>query len=156
MNAMLEVVDPILPADKPRYLMGVGSPEDLVNGVRRGIDIFDCVLPTRLARHHAALTRRARLNLANAAYAHDERPIDESCLCYTCQNFSRAYLRHLIMAREMLSATLLSIHNLHTLISLMADLRQAIFAGNLDAFAADFFAARQENAAGARSETPPF
>jgi queuine tRNA-ribosyltransferase len=114
------------------------------------------VLPTRLARHHAALTRRARLNLANAAYAHDERPIDESCLCYTCQNFSRAYLRHLIMAREMLSATLLSIHNLHTLISLMADLRQAIFAGNLDAFAADFFAARQETAAGATSETPPF
>ncbi|HWQ84897.1 MAG TPA: tRNA guanosine(34) transglycosylase Tgt [Anaerolineales bacterium] len=143
MNAILEVVDPLLPVDKPRYLMGVGSPEDLVNGVLRGIDIFDCVLPTRLARHNAAMTRTGRLNLVNATYAHDPLPIDESCTCYTCQNFSRAYIRHLITAREMLVATLLSIHNLHTLLSLMADLRQAIFAGKLEAFTADFFAARK-------------
>jgi len=154
MNAMLEVVDPLLPEDKPRYLMGVGSPEDLVNGVLRGIDIFDCVLPTRLARHNAAMTRTGRLNLLNAIYTHDPLPVDESCTCYTCRNFSRAYLRHLILAREMLSATLLSIHNLHTLLSLMADLRQAIFAGTLDAFAADFFSARQASAPEAELEPP--
>lgn len=154
MNAMLEVVDPRLPEDKPRYLMGVGSPEDLVNGVLRGIDIFDCVLPTRLARHNAAMTRTGRLNLLNAVYTRDRLPIAESCTCYTCRNFSRAYLRHLILAREMLSATLLSIHNLHTLLSLMADLRAAIFAGTLAAFAVDFFAARQASAPEAELEPP--
>lgn len=139
MNTMLEVVDPILPEDKPRYLMGVGSPEDLVNGVLRGIDIFDCVLPTRLARHNAAMTRTGRLNLVNAAYAHDASPIDQACSCYTCRNFSRAYLRHLIAAKEMLSATLLSIHNLHTLLQLMRELRQAILGGSIDRFAQEFF-----------------
>ena len=123
MLAMLETVDPILPADRPRYLMGVGSPEDLVEGVVRGIDLFDCVLPTRMARNDAALTRRGRLNLHNAAYAEDERPIDSDCDCYACRTFTRAYLRHLIVAGEMLSATLLSIHNLRLLISLAADLR---------------------------------
>jgi len=139
MNAMLEVVDPLLPDDKPRYLMGVGSPEDLVNGVLRGVDIFDCVLPTRLARHNAAMTLRGRLNLVNACYARDFSPIDKTCTCYTCQNFSRAYVRHLIIAKEMLSATLLSIHNLHTLVDLAHQMRQAILAGNLDAFAINFF-----------------
>jgi queuine tRNA-ribosyltransferase len=139
MNSILEVVDPLLPDDKPRYLMGVGSPEDLVNGVLRGVDIFDCVLPTRLARHNAAMTLRGRLNLVNASYTHDFSPIDETCTCYTCQNFSRAYLRHLIIAKEMLSATLLSIHNLHTLINLTHQMRQAILAGNFDAFAINFF-----------------
>lgn len=143
MNAMLEVVDPILPEDKPRYLMGVGSPEDLVNGVLRGIDIFDCVLPTRLARHNAAMTRTGRLNLVNAAFARDTRPIDENCGCYTCQNFNRAYLRHLISAKEMLAATLLSIHNLYTLISLMNDIRQAILDGEMQAFAETFFKNRE-------------
>jgi queuine tRNA-ribosyltransferase len=126
MHAVLETVDRILPADKPRYLMGVGTPEDLVNGVSRGVDIFDCVLPTRLARHNAAMRKKDRLNLVNAAYAHDPDPIDRSCSCYTCQNYSRAYLRHLIIAKEMLSATLLSIHNLHTLIQIASDMRQAI------------------------------
>jgi queuine tRNA-ribosyltransferase len=126
-----------------RYLMGVGAPEDLVNGVLRGIDIFDCVLPTRLARHHAAITRTGRLNLVNASYSTDETPIDSACACYTCQNFSRAYLRHLVAAKEMLASTLLSMHNLHTLLQLMRDLRQAILAGRLDTFAAEFFAQRQ-------------
>ena len=154
MNAMLEVVDPLLPEEKPRYLMGVGSPEDLVNGVLRGIDVFDCVLPTRLARHNAAMTRSGRLNLLNAAFTRDPLPIDKNCTCYTCRNFSRAYLRHLIAAREMLSATLLSIHNLHTLLALMADLRQAILAGNLAEFAADFFAARQDSNPEPDSNTP--
>ena len=139
MHAMLEVVDPILPDDRPRYLMGVGTPADMVNGVTRGIDIFDCVLPTRLARHNAAMTRTERLNMANAAYTDDPRPLDESCACYTCKNFSRAYLRHLVIAREMLSATLLSIHNLHTLIQLASDIRQAVLAARFDDFSAQFF-----------------
>ncbi len=140
MNAMLEVVNPILPENKPRYLMGVGSPEDLINGIARGVDIFDCVLPTRLARHQAAMTRTGRVNLMNAEHARVQRPIDEACGCYTCQNFTRAYLRHLIVAKEMLAATLISIHNLWTLLQLVRDARQAIFDGTFDAFAADFLA----------------
>ena len=142
MNATLELLDPLLPEEKPRYLMGVGSPEDLVSGVARGIDIFDCVLPTRLARHHAAITRSGRLNMINAAYARDPRPIEEGCTCYTCQNYSRAYVRHLLIAREMLPATLLSIHNLHTLIQLAGDMRQAILEGRFDSFANNFFKQR--------------
>ncbi len=140
MHAMLEVVDPLLPEDKPRYLMGVGTPEDLVNGVLRGVDIFDCVLPTRLARHNAAMTRTGRINLVNTGYTRDPLPIDETCACYTCQNFSRAYLRHLISAKEMLSATLLSIHNLHTLLQIARELRLAILNGSLEAYAANFLA----------------
>lgn len=139
MNAMLEVVDAVLPEDKPRYLMGVGSPEDLVNGVLRGVDLFDCVLPTRLARHNAAMTRTDRLNLVNATYTRDPKPIDETCTCYTCLHYSRAYLRHLILSKEMLSATLLSIHNLHTLISLASDMRQAILEGSFDSFTKKYF-----------------
>jgi len=142
MNSILEIVDRILPEDKPRYLMGVGTPEDLVNGVLRGVDLFDCVLPTRLARHNSAMTRTGRLNLVNATYTRDQAPIDENCSCYTCRNFSRAYLRHLIAAREMLSATLLSIHNLHTLLQLAREIRQAIIEGCFDQFAANFFAQR--------------
>ncbi len=144
MHAMLEVVDAVLPDDKPRYLMGVGSPEDLVNGVLRGVDIFDCVLPTRLARHNAAMTRTGRLNLMNAAFAHEAQPIDEACDCYTCRHFTRAYLRHLILAKEMLAATLLSIHNLYTLLQLARDMRQAILDGRFARFAQDFLAARSE------------
>lgn len=134
MHAMLEVVDKILPDDKPRYLMGVGAPQDLVNGVQRGVDLFDCVLPTRLARHNAAITRVGRLNLVNAQYSRDPRPIDETCTCYSCKNFTRAYLRHLIAAREMLAATLLSIHNIHTLIQLTKEMRQAIIEHRFDLF----------------------
>lgn len=140
MNDMLEVVNQVLPEDKPRYLMGVGSPEDLINGIQRGIDIFDCVLPTRLARHQSAMTRTGRINLMNAANAREQRPIDEACRCYTCQNFTRAYLRHLIIAKEMLAATLISIHNLYTLLQLVRDARQAILAGRFDTFAGDFLA----------------
>lgn len=150
MYKILEVVDAILPQDKPRYLMGAGSPEDLVNGVLRGVDIFDCVLPTRLARHHAALTRTGRLNLMNAVYTRDQRPVSEKCDCYTCQHFTRAYLRHLIAAREMLAATLLSIHNLYTLIHLAQDMRQAILEDRFDMFARGFF--EQQTAASNRSE----
>jgi queuine tRNA-ribosyltransferase len=136
MHRVLETVDPLLPEDKPRYLMGVGTPEDLVNGVARGIDIFDCVLPTRMGRNNSAMLRQGgRLNLKNAPFARDEQPIDAECACYTCQTFTRAYLRHLIVSKEMLSATLLSIHNLHTLIQLAKDMRQAILAGEFESFA---------------------
>lgn len=134
MHAMLDIMDDILPKEKPRYLMGVGTPEDLVACVARGVDIFDCVLPTRLARHNAALTRSgSRLNLVNATFARDPEPIDPGCRCYTCQHFARAYLRHLILAKEMLAATLLSIHNLHTLLSLASDIRQAILENRFNA-----------------------
>jgi queuine tRNA-ribosyltransferase len=136
MLAMLEIIDRILPEDKPRYLMGVGTPADILQGIQRGIDIFDCVLPTRLARHNAAMIGTGeRLNLVNAAYARDERPIDETCSCYTCSNFTRGYLRHLIIAKEMLAATLLSIHNLFTLLRLTRDIRNSILAGEFDPYA---------------------
>ena len=142
MHAILEVVDPILPDDKPRYLMGVGTPEDLVNGVMRGVDIFDCVLPTRLARHKAAFTRTGRINLAKAEFARSEAPIEANCPCYTCQNFTRAYLRHLIAAKEMLAGTLISIHNLSILLQIADEMRQAILNGTFDRYVADFFAQR--------------
>jgi len=123
MHDTLDVVTPLLPEDKPRYLMGVGTPEDLINGVARGIDIFDCVLPTRLARHHSAFAPEGRLNLMNATFARDEKPIDETCDCYTCKTFTRAYIRHLIVAKELLAGTLISIHNLRALIRLMEQIR---------------------------------
>jgi queuine tRNA-ribosyltransferase len=135
---ILEQVDFYLPENKPRYLMGVGSPEDLVTGVQRGVDFFDCVLPTRLARHHAAITRTGRLNLANARYSSDRSPIDPDCNCYTCRNFSSAYVRHLVLSKEILAATLLSIHNLNTLLALMADIRKSLIEGQFEQFAADF------------------
>jgi queuine tRNA-ribosyltransferase len=135
MYATIEVVNALLPADRPRYLMGVGTIRDLVEGVARGIDIFDCVLPTRLARHGAAMTTRERLNIKNAVYADDPAPLDETCDCYTCEHFSRAYLRHLVKSREMLGATLLSIHNLRTLIRLGQEMRAAIVAGEFAAYA---------------------
>ncbi len=136
MYAMIDVVNAVLPPEKPRYLMGVGTPQDLIEGVRRGVDIFDCVLPTRLARHHAAmLANGGRLNMRRKEFARDPRPIDETCTCYTCQHFSRAYIRHLIVAKEMLAATLLSIHNLHTLVQLAHEMREAIIAGRFDAWA---------------------
>jgi queuine tRNA-ribosyltransferase len=126
MREMIDLVTDILPEEKPRYLMGVGTPADIVTGVERGIDIFDCVLPTRLARHHSAMTMTGRLNLMNATFSRDEQPIDPDCDCYTCRTFSRAYLRHLIIAREMLAASLLSIHNIRTLIRVITALREEI------------------------------
>jgi queuine tRNA-ribosyltransferase len=132
MHAMLDVVTPLLPEGKPRYLMGVGTPEDIIDGIARGIDIFDCVLPTRLARHHAAFSPEGRLNLMNATFARDERPIDETCDCYACQNFTRAYIRHLIVAKELLAGTLLSIHNLRALIRLVDEIREYISSGTFE------------------------
>lgn len=144
MLAMLDSTTPLLPADKPRYLMGVGTPEDLVEGVARGIDIFDCVLPTRVARNGQALLRTGKFNMRNARFADDPAPLDETCTCYTCQNFSRAYIRHLLMAKEMLAATLLSIHNLHTMLVIIRELREAILAGRFADYRAAFWAAREQ------------
>ncbi len=140
MHAVLEWLQPLLPAEKPRYLMGVGAPEDLVNGVLRGIDIFDCVLPTRIARNGAALVLGGRINLRNAQYAADSSPLDPACDCTTCAHFSRAYLRHLVKADEILAHILLTTHNLHFLLRLMDDLRKAIREGTVVAFANKFLA----------------
>jgi queuine tRNA-ribosyltransferase len=129
MHTTLDLIIPSLPPLKPRYLMGVGTPEDLINGIARGVDIFDCVLPTRLARHNAAFSSDGRLNLMNATFARDPRPIDETCNCYTCKTFTRAYLRHLIISKELLAGTLLSIHNLHALIQLVRNIRNSILDG---------------------------
>jgi queuine tRNA-ribosyltransferase len=141
MHAVLEALHPALPAGRPRYLMGVGSPEDLVNGVKRGVDIFDCVLPTRVARNGAALTRTGRLNMKNAPYARDTRPIEDGCTCYCCTHFTRAYVRHLVVSGEILAATLLTLHNVHLLLTLMREMRAAILNGTFDAYAAAFLSA---------------
>src|SRR5581483_7818024 len=136
----LEQTVPVLPADKPRYLMGVGSPEDLINGVARGIDIFDCVLPTRVARNGSAMTRTGRINMRNLQYARDTAPIEEGCTCYACTNFTRAYVRHLVKAQEILAHQLLSMHNLHLLITLMREMRAAIIDGTFPTYVDTFLA----------------
>ncbi len=133
-----------LPEDRPRYLMGIGAPEDLVEGVVMGADMFDCVLPTRNARNGQALTRRGALNVRNAAYAEDPRPIEEGCACPACRRFSRAYVRHLFLAKEILAHRLLTLHNLAYVQGLMAGLRQAVATGGLAAFREDFYANRGE------------
>lgn len=140
-DAMFKVLDsvvPHLPTDKPRYLMGVGKPDDLVGAVARGIDMFDCVMPTRSGRTGQAFTRRGTVNMRNARHARDPRPIDEACTCPTCANHSRAYLHHLFRAEEILGAMLLTWHNLHYYQDLMRAIRQAIenknFAGFADSF----------------------
>jgi len=146
MHNTLDVVVPLLPENKPRYLMGVGTPEDIINGVARGVDIFDCVLPTRLARHHSAFAPEGRLNMMNATFARDERPIDETCDCYACQTFTRAYIRHLIVAKELLAGTLLSIHNLRALIRLVESLRASILDNTFKSKSAEFLVQWRNNA----------
>ena len=141
-NAVLEVTTPLLPDDKPRYLMGVGKPEDLVESVARGIDIFDCVMPTRNARNAHLFTRYGDIKLRNARYASDTRPLDETCTCSTCQRFSRAYLKHLDRCKEVLGARLNTIHNLHYYQTLMQEIRDAIEGQTFDAFRARFHADR--------------
>lgn len=144
---MFEVLDyttPMLPQDRPRYLMGVGKPADLVGAVARGIDMFDCVLPTRSGRNGQAFTRRGTVNLANARHLDDPRPLDDQCGCPACSRFSRAYLGHLNRANEILGAILLTWHNLHYYQDLMAGMRGAIEAGSFAAFAADFEAGQTQ------------
>ena len=123
-----------LPADRPRYLMGVGKPDDLVEAVARGVDLFDCVLPTRNARNGQLFTRRGPLSIKGAVHAEDDRPPDPDCGCYTCRHFSRAYLRHLYVAREMTAATLNTLHNLHFYLDTMRRMREAIGSGSFDVF----------------------
>jgi queuine tRNA-ribosyltransferase len=129
MHRVLDALKSHLPENKPRYLMGVGTPEDLINGISRGVDLFDCVLPTRLARHHSAFSKNGRMNMMNAKFASDPLPLDKDCQCYACLNFSRAYIRHLVVAKEILAGTLLSIHNLHTLVQLVKEIREMIMDG---------------------------
>lgn len=139
---MYEVLDytvPLLPEDKPRYLMGVGSPDDLLEGVLRGIDMFDCVLPTRIARNGTAMTSQGKVVVRNASYAEDFTSLDPECDCYTCSNYTKAYLRHLIKCNEILGARLLTIHNLHFLLKLMENVREAIREDRLLDYKKDFF-----------------
>jgi len=140
MYKVLDYVVPILPEEKPRYLMGVGSPDDIFEGVIRGIDMFDCVLPTRIARNGTVFTRKGKLVVRNAAYARDFSPLDPHCNCYTCRNYTRAYIRHLINTKEILGIRLTTIHNLFFLISLMSNIRQAIKQDSLLEYKREFFA----------------
>ena len=143
-HRMIDVVVPLLPERAPRYLMGVGLPEDLVEGVWRGADLFDCVVPTRHARTGWLFTSTGRLIIKHAQYERDERPIEPGCECETCRSFSRAYLRHLFQANEMLAARLHTIHNLYYYLSLMRQLREAIAAGQLSTFRREFYRMREE------------
>src|SRR5690242_9103310 len=140
---ILEAVVPLMPADRPRYLMGVGRPEDIVAAVLRGIDLFDCVMPTRHARNGHLFTASGVINIRNSAYASDLGPIDASCDCYTCRHYSRAYLRHLDRCNEILGSRLNTIHNLHFYIGLLRALRAAIGRGGLAAWAREFLDARR-------------
>jgi queuine tRNA-ribosyltransferase len=143
MLSTLDVVTPLLPPHKPRYLMGVGTPVDLVECVARGVDIFDCVYPTRVARNGAAITRTERLNMRNAQYAEDPGPVDPTCSCYTCTHFSRAYIRHLVVAKEILAATLLTLHNLHLMLTMIGEIRTAILEERFADYRAAFWDARK-------------
>jgi queuine tRNA-ribosyltransferase len=139
MYDLLDHTMPQLPADKPRYLMGVGSPDCLVEGVMRGVDMFDCVLPTRIARNGTLMTRRGKVVVRNAEYARDFSPLDPDCDCYACKNFTRAYVRHLFKAEEILGLRLTTIHNLHFLIKLMREMRNAILQDALPDFYQEFW-----------------
>ncbi|WZL71540.1 tRNA guanosine(34) transglycosylase Tgt [Clostridiaceae bacterium 35-E11] len=139
MYEVLEYTTPLMPKDKPRYLMGVGSPDCLIEGVLRGIDMFDCVLPTRIARNGTAMTSTGKVVIKNAKYIEDFEPLDSNCDCYTCRNYSRAYLRHLYKSQEILSARLVTYHNLYFLLKLMENVRKAIHEDRLLDFRKDFF-----------------
>ena len=142
MMATLDVVHTKMPVDKPRYLMGVGTPEDLVEAVSRGIDMFDCVMPTRNARNGHLFTRTGVIKIRNSQYEFDTRPLDESCACYTCQNYSRSYLRHLDKCKEMLGPRLNTIHNLYYYLELMQNMRDAIEQNKFDDFVKEFYELR--------------
>jgi queuine tRNA-ribosyltransferase len=142
MLATLDAIMPDMPQDKPRYLMGVGTPEDLVEAVRRGVDMFDCVMPTRNARNGHLFTRYGVIKIRNNQYQLDTRPLDENCSCYTCQNYSRSYLKHLDKCKEMLGSRLNTIHNLHYYLELMQGMRDAIEANRFDEFVREFYELR--------------
>lgn len=140
MYAMLDVLHDTLPQHRPRYLMGVGFPEDLIHAISRGVDLFDCVAPTRIGRNGTAFTSAGRVNVRNADLRRDEKPLDAACLCSTCARFSRAYLRHLFVADEVLGLRLLSLHNVHFLVTLMRQARQSILNGTFDVWSRDWLA----------------
>jgi queuine tRNA-ribosyltransferase len=140
MYHVLDVLDEALPSDRPRYLMGVGFPEDLLEGVRRGVDLFDCVAPTRMGRNGAAFTRDGRLNVKRAEFRRDPRPLEEDCACTACRRFSRAYIRHLVAADEILGLRLLSLHNVHFLVSLMRRARDEIRRNDFAAWSTNWLA----------------
>jgi len=139
MYRILDLTEDLLPKNKPRYLMGVGAPEDLLEGVKRGVDMFDCVLPTRIARHGTAFSRRGKVVVRNATYAEDFTPLDPNCNCQVCKNYSRAYLRHLVKAEEILAHILLSYHNIYFLLKLMQDIREAIDSNTFNLFYQQFY-----------------
>ncbi len=142
-NQMTEIITPMLPDDKPRYLMGVGKPQDLVEGVKRGVDMFDCVMPTRNARNGSLWTNFGELKIRNARYKRDLKPLDETCSCYTCQHFSRSYLHHLDKTREILGAHLNTLHNIHYYLTLMEEIRTAIADNRFADFYQNFYAKRE-------------
>ena len=141
--AVLDALVPAMPAGRPRYLMGVGRPEDIVAAVLRGVDMFDCVMPTRHARNGHLFTSTGVINIRNAVHQKDPGPVDPACGCYTCRNYSRAYLRHLDRCNEILGSRLNTLHNLHFYLTLMRDLRAAIETGTLAGFCREFLARRQ-------------
>jgi queuine tRNA-ribosyltransferase len=145
--AVLAALTPQMPAHKPRYLMGVGRPQDILEAVMRGVDMFDCVMPTRHARNGHLFTRRGVLNIRNAVHQKDTRPIEEGCGCYTCAHYSRSYLRHLDKCGEILGAHLNTVHNLHFYLRLMSEIRAAVEGRRLHAYAAEFYALQREGSA---------
>ena len=145
MLSIMRWLAPLLPADKPRYVMGVGTPEDLVEGVRAGVDMFDCVMPTRNARNGMLFTSRGPVQIKNSVHTEDESPLDPDCGCYTCRRFSRAYLRHLYVSRELLSYRLNTIHNLHFYLDLMAQMRSAIEASRFEEWRDSFYLRQHGN-----------
>lgn len=150
MYRMIDYSVKYLPLDKPRYLMGVGSTDAIFEGVARGIDMFDCVLPTRIARHGTLMTNHGRINIRNRKYAEDFTPLDHHCSCYSCQNYTRAYVHHLFRCNEGLGSRLASIHNLHFLIDLMANIRQSIKENRFEAYKKEFFEKHQLNSVDSR------
>jgi len=139
MYDMLDALVPYLPDEKPHYLMGVGTPDCLIEGVMRGVDMFDCVLATRIARNGTVFTKNGRMVIRNASYAHDFRPIEEDCDCYACRNHSRAYIRHLLKAGEITGGRLATIHNLRFLLRMMEEIREAIAEDRLEEYRRDFY-----------------
>jgi queuine tRNA-ribosyltransferase len=145
MYEMLDVVDDALSKEKPRYLMGVGFPEDIVEGIRRGVDLFDCVAPTRMGRNGAAFTPTGRINIKRAEFRNDPRPLDDTCDCAACRRFTRAYIRHLFVSDEILGLRLLSLHNVHFLLALARSARRAISDGTMDAWSSDWLTRYHSN-----------
>jgi queuine tRNA-ribosyltransferase len=143
----VEFIAPLMPPDRPRYLMGVGTPSDLVNAVARGVDMFDCVLPTRNARNGQLFTSSGRLNIRNARFARDQKPLDERCTCPVCRRYSRAYVRHLCQAGEMLASTLSTLHNLWFYLDTMRRMRQSIRLGKFSEFRIEITESDQRNEA---------